>query len=162
MFIFIDTSTDNMLAAFGLGVLAPNSISRTTVFSTFVAAEATAALSGALLRNTWLGHSAQHFAPAIVPLYILFAVFVMLRGKATSSVGPLRTLCVALLFSLDNFIAAASGKTDFGLLTTVFLPAAVSGVTALPALEAGKFLSTRLRRLWKTRLVNAQVSHQRP
>jgi hypothetical protein len=55
MFMLIDTSIDNTLAAFGLGLLAPNSVRRTTVFSTFVATEAAATLSGALLRNTWEG-----------------------------------------------------------------------------------------------------------
>jgi hypothetical protein len=80
----------------------------------------------------------------------------------TGRVGPLGTLCVALLFSLDNFIAAASGQTNSSLLSFVLLPAAVSGVTALPALEAGKFLSTQIRRLGKIRFVNVQVSRQRP
>jgi hypothetical protein len=161
MVIFIDTSLDNMLAAFGLGALAPNSVSRTTVFSTFVTAEAAAAISGELLRTTWLGHSAHLLAPAVVPLYIVCAALFLIRGTATSGVGPLGTAGVALLFSLDNFIAAASGQADFSLLKSVLLPAAISGVTALPALEAGKFLSTHVRRIWKIRLVNAEVSRQR-
>jgi hypothetical protein len=161
MFMFIDTSIDNMLAAFGLGALAPNSISRTTVFSTFVTAEAAAAISGELLRNTWLGHSAHLLAPAVVPLYILCAALFLIRGTATSGVSPLGIAGVALLFSLDNFIAAASGQTDFSLLKSVLLPAAISGITALPALEAGRFFSAQLRRVWKDRLVNAQVSRQR-
>jgi hypothetical protein len=161
MFIFINTSIDNMVAAFGLGALAPNSVSRTTVFSTFVTAEAAAAISGELLRNTWLGHSAHLLVPAVVPLYILWAALFLISGTATIGMGPLRIAGVALLFSLDNFIAAASGQTDFSLLKSVLLPAGISGVTALPALEVGKSLSTHLRRIWKIRLVNAEVSRQR-
>jgi hypothetical protein len=161
MLTLVYTSIDNMVAAFGLGALAPNSVSRTTVFSTFVTAEAAAAVAGLLLRNTWFGHSAHFFATAVVPLDVFFAAMVILRGMATSRVGRLGTLLVAFLLSLDNFIAAASGQTNFSLLTSVLLPAAVSGVTALPALEAGKVLATQIRRLWKVRLANAQVSRQR-
>ena len=145
MLMLIDTSLDNMLVAFGIGILAPNSVSRTTVFSAFVAAEGAASLSGALLSNTWLGHSVQRLNPAVVPIYLLFAAIFVFRGLTTKHVGRLGILWVALLFSLDNFIAAASGQSDFTLLKSVLLPAVVSGVTALPALEAGRFLATQLR-----------------